>query len=334
MVTQRFNVLSLSGGGFLGLYSICILVEIEKKWKKPIGRSCELLAGTSVGGIVALGLAAEIPAQDILSAFEKEGKDIFSNRPKPTGFIQTSLDVMRSLFTSKYNQINLRRVVSSLIGEETLIGDLKHPILIPTVNLTKGGPQVFRTPHHPSLERDLHLKAIDVAMATSAAPTYFPLHEIDDCLYADGGLYANSPDTQAVHEAEYFMDANPDEIHLLSIGTTTSKFSFSHKIKRDIGAIGWMREQRLVKTMIASQQHLTNHLMKHKYGERYMRLDEIPSKEQGADLALDVADDATIKTLRGLANGTVQNVIGQDFINSFFEHNATEPKFFHLNTME
>src|SRR5277367_2880466 len=76
----------------------------------------------------------------------------------------------------------------------TTIGDLKHPCIVPTVCLTKGGPQIFKTDHHADFSRDHRLKAVDVALATSAAPSYFPIAEIDDGLYADGGLYANSPD--------------------------------------------------------------------------------------------------------------------------------------------
>ena len=52
--------------------------------------------------------------------------------------------------------------------------------------------------------------------------------EIGDNLYVDGGLYANSPDLIALHEAEQFFGIGIGEIRLLSVGTTTSRFSFSH----------------------------------------------------------------------------------------------------------
>ena len=61
---------------------------------------------------------------------------------------------------------------------------------------------------------------VDAALATSAAPTFFPVHRIKGELFADGGLYANAPDQLALHEAEYFLEVGLPDIAMLSIGTT------------------------------------------------------------------------------------------------------------------
>jgi uncharacterized protein len=211
----RFNVLSLSGGGFLELYTIAVLSALENTSGGPIARRFDLLAGTSVGGIIALGLAAEVPAKTIQTAFESNGIAIFSDRPAPTNISQTIRDIGRSIFRPKYSDEALRKTIVEIVGPNTLIGDLKHRVLIPAVNLTKGSPQIFKTPHHPTFRMDSHLKVVDVALATAAAPTYFPVAEIGDSLYADGGLYANSPDHLAVHEAERFLGQAKDNIYLL-----------------------------------------------------------------------------------------------------------------------
>ena len=79
---MAFQILSLSGGGFLGLYTITVLAELEKQIGRYIASSFDLLAGTSVGGIIALGLAAEHPAEKIKSSLELNGIQIFSNRPR------------------------------------------------------------------------------------------------------------------------------------------------------------------------------------------------------------------------------------------------------------
>jgi patatin-like phospholipase/acyl hydrolase len=83
-MVERFNILSLSGGGFLGLYTVSVLAGLEEVVGGPIARHFDLLAGTSVGGIIALGLAAEIPAHTIKEAFEQNGTAIFSGRPAPS----------------------------------------------------------------------------------------------------------------------------------------------------------------------------------------------------------------------------------------------------------
>jgi len=326
---NKFNILSLSGGGFLGLYTVSVLAELEKASGRPIATSFDLMAGTSVGGILALGLAAEIPAIDIQNAFERNGTAIFSNRPAPTTWLGTVRDLTRFAIRPKYSSEALRATVSDLVGANTRIGDLKHAVLVPTVNLTKGKPQVFKTPHHANFRTDLHQKVVDVALATAAAPTYFPIAEIGDSLFADGGLYANSPDMLAVHEAEHFFGRAISDVHLLSVGTTTSQFSFAHAHGRNLGAFGWWRDQRLVNVIIASQQHSVNFMMGHRLGSRYLQIDADQSKEQERHLALDVATDDAQRTIRGLAHGSVQNSINDERLTAFFAHDAPAPIFHH-----
>jgi len=328
-IPSPFHVLSLSGGGFFGLYSVSVLAAIEKEAGRPLARNFDLLAGTSVGGIIALGLAAEVPAAEIKSAFERNGTAIFSERPAPTTWWGTARDLARYVRKPKYQADALRRTIVDLVGAETRIGDLKHPVIVPAVNLTKGRPQIFKTPHHADFRTDLHLKVVDVALATSAAPTYFPVAEIGDALYADGGLYANSPDLLALHEAEHFFRRSAPTVRLLSIGTTTSQFSFAHALGRQLGSFGWWREQRLVNVIIASQQHVVDYTMAHQLGDRYLRLDAGQSKEQERHLALDVATEAAQKTIRGLAAATVQSHINDARMKAFLAHTAEAPVFHH-----
>jgi predicted acylesterase/phospholipase RssA len=49
-VTMPFQILSLSGGGYLGLYTISVVAELERQIRAPIASRFDLIAGTSVGG--------------------------------------------------------------------------------------------------------------------------------------------------------------------------------------------------------------------------------------------------------------------------------------------
>jgi uncharacterized protein len=326
---KRFNILSLSGGGFLGLYTVSVLAGLEETFEGPIAQHFDLIAGTSVGGIIALGLAAEIPASKIKAAFERNGTAIFSKRPAPVTQIDILRDLIRSLLKPKYQAEALRRTIIEIVPEGTRIGDLKHRVMVPAVNLTRGKPQVFKTPHHIDFRKDLHLKVVDVALATASAPTFFPIAAIDDSLYVDGGLYANSPDLLALHEAEYFLKQPIDDVHTLSIGTTTSQFSFAHAHGRQFGSLAWWSEQRLVNVMIASQQLSTDFMMRHLLGSRYVRLDVNQSKEQERHLALDVATDDAQRTIRGLAETTLRYSVNDVQLKDFFMHDAPYPTFHH-----
>ena len=185
-----FEILCLSGGGFRGLYSAALLEELEAKAKRPLFECFDLIAGTSIGGIIALGLAAGQSARKIRQAFEERGQAVFSAK-RPYGKLATFSRIMSHLRRPVYEAENLGLVIDEIVPAGTLIGDLNTRVIVPSVNLSKGKPQVFKTPHDSRFERDHTLLVRDVALATSAAPTFFPPHQIDSELFADGGLFAN-----------------------------------------------------------------------------------------------------------------------------------------------
>jgi patatin-like phospholipase/acyl hydrolase len=324
-----FQILCLSGGGFFGLYTISVLAGLEEQIKAPIASRFDLLAGTSVGGIIALGLANEVPASKIQSAFEANGAHIFSDRAAPVTWPAMMREFSRSLWKPKYSDFALRTTITDIVGADLLVGDLKHPCIVPAVNLTKGAPQVFKTDHHPNFKRDFRHKVVDVALATSAAPTYFPVAAIGDQLFADGGMYANSPDLLALHEAEHFFAVPLSEIWVLSIGTTTTRFSFSHTSGTNLGLLAWTSGQRLVRAMLSSQQLAVDSMVTHKLGTRYLRLDHHQSREQEQHLALDVATAAAQKTMRGLAEATTREAINNPVLQAMLGRTAPAATFYH-----
>jgi uncharacterized protein len=324
---MQFQILSLSGGGYLGLYTISVLAGLEERIERPIASCFDLLAGTSVGGIIALGLAAEKPADQIRAAFEKNGTSIFSSREAPKIWITRFIDFWRFFVTAKYGNKGLRETLIQILGSETLIGQLNHPVIVPAVNLTKGKPQMFKTDHHPDFKVDHLRRVVDVALATSAAPTYFPIAKIGDELFADGGLYANSPDLHALHEAEHFFEKKSEDVSILSIGSTTSKFSFSHRSGLNLGTLGWAR--RLAPTLLSSQQLDVKYMLQHKLGDRYLRLDAEQSREQERDLGLDIATEAAQETIRGLASSTVQEMLNHPMLKQMLAYRAPSPTFYY-----
>ena len=78
------KVLALNGGGVRGLFTITLLAElesiIEKREKREnvkIGDYFDLITGTSIGGILALGLASGKSARELKQAFEDNAQHIF-----------------------------------------------------------------------------------------------------------------------------------------------------------------------------------------------------------------------------------------------------------------
>ncbi|WP_417476554.1 CBASS cGAMP-activated phospholipase [Maricaulis sp.] len=323
-----FKILSVSGGGFMGLYAASVLAGLEEEYGGPLGDYFDLIAGTSVGGIIGLGLASGSSAASIKQAFIEYGPTVFSGSPPKPSKLAAMAEMAMTLFSPKYDSSGLSRIVDEIVGHDLKIGDLRRRIIVPAVNMTKGAPQIFKTAHCPQFRRDYKLFVRDVALATSAAPTFFPLHKIGGELFADGGLYANSPDLLALHEAEHFLKIPSEEIHVLSVGTTTSRFSFSNSAGTNLGIVGWMQEQRLPNVMIASNQALADFMMTHKLGNRYVRVDREQSKEQERSLALDVASPTAIDDLQALGEASLRDLLGLNASQPFFESAAQAPKFF------
>lgn len=303
-----FHVLTLSGGGFLGYYTVCVLAALEQHAGRPVSRCFDLIAGTSVGGIIAACLAAGVAARDIKRAFEQHGQHTFSNRRAPQNALTATLELMRSLLRSKYNGSVLRQALDDLVGKDTRLVDLKHRLLVPVVNLTDGVAHVFKTPHHAGNAADAHVRVTDVAMATSAAPTYFAAVDIDGKRYTDGSLYLNAPDQLAVHEAIHVLGVDAAHIRMLSVGTSTAHFYFPHDVRPNLGGYHWVYKDRLLKVTIGSQQSHVVALMEQELGPRYLRIDAVKSPAQDKVLSLDVATNEAMQMLATMAADSLEKV--------------------------
>jgi patatin-like phospholipase/acyl hydrolase len=242
-----------------------------------------------------------------VSTFVEHGQAIFDQKQ---GRMAALVDKYKSLHQPKYKAEMLRNVIEKLIDKNATLNDAIHPCAIPAVNVTTGAIQVFKTRHKAEWNRDWRFKAVDVALATSAAPTFFELAKVDEHQFADGGLFANAPDLLALHEAEHFFDVPTTAFRMLSIGTMTKNFSISFNAGRQLGILEWMKNDRLFSTIIAAQQQLAEQLLKHKLADRYLRLDEPLGLEQAGDVGLDIANENATRTLLAFGSKNASNILG------------------------
>lgn len=280
---QSNLLLSLSGGGFRGYFQAKILNYMEDEFGGPLASKFALIAGTSIGGINALALAAEVPTTKMLDFYVKRGPEIFAKKP------WSKLNVAGA-FREMYSDEPLQSALVELFGDMT-VADLKHNVIIPAVNYSTGKPQVIKTPHNPMLTKDGKFRLVDVALATSAAPTYFPIHKMDGddgCYMVDGGLVANHPGLYAYIEAESFLSMPSEKIRLLHIGTMSSGVTGACKTKKS----GFLTQWRgnLFNLSISAQESATENILRFKMGaDRYFKIDVEPPKEQVKYIGLDKA---------------------------------------------
>src|SRR6202140_48322 len=165
---KRFRILSLDGGGIKGAFTAAVLAEWEKQTGRVIADHFDLIAGTSTGGIIALGLGLGLPATEILEFYQKEGPKIF---PNITAHQTLSLN-LRHLWGPKYSAEPLRKALKGVFGDKRL-KDSKCRLLIPAYDVVAGRVYLFKTRHDPRFIFDQDALAVEVALATAAAPTFF-----------------------------------------------------------------------------------------------------------------------------------------------------------------
>lgn len=324
-MTQQENaplhVLALSGGGYRGLYTATVLAELEQAMGRPLATHFDLICGTSVGGMLALGLAAEVPAVELKRLFEEHGRRIFSR----TGWIRRAVGFWVG---AKYEPNGLDAVLRERFGDMT-VGQLRHRVLIPTVNCATGLGQFFKTPHHPKFELDYRMKVVDVARATTAAPAYFPLARNDRGVYADGGLVGNAPGFFGLHEVRQFLA--PDSaslVRVLSIGTMSIGATVRGSASPDRGVMGWGAD--LFNLMLSAQESAADYMLKHSLGEDYYVIDDKVTPEQSLDIKkLDLVTPGSTLTLRDRGTHAAQRALGDAKFAAFRSHQAPPAKFFH-----
>ena len=231
---RRFRILSLDGGGIKGTFSASFLAELEKMTGKRVADYFDLITGTSTGGIIAIALGLGIGTEAILGFYEEMGPSIFPS----TGVRRRTRDFLRHFLQPKHSGEVLKNAVRSVLGDRKF-GESRVRLVITSYDAIRGSLHLFKTCHHERFKQDYRLPAADVAMATAAAPTYFPaFHGESGLTHIDGGIWANCPTMVGVVEAVGVLGCKPDEVDILSIGTTSEPF-FVSKRKRFGGIILW-----------------------------------------------------------------------------------------------
>jgi patatin-like phospholipase/acyl hydrolase len=205
------RILSLDGGGVRGVMSTVMLKALEERLGEPLHRHFDLIAGTSVGAILAAAVAQGRTADEAQHVFESEIAATFE--PKQGSLIHRVVRQVRG--KPKYCELALTASLRRIFGASVL-GDAAVPVVVVAYDIMRKSPVAFRSdnPKHKYLE------TWEVVKTSSAAPTIFEEHTIryadnSPGYLVDGGLCANNPVLLALSEA----DADLHEIEVVSIGT-------------------------------------------------------------------------------------------------------------------
>ncbi|WP_439361958.1 CBASS cGAMP-activated phospholipase [Bradyrhizobium sp. DASA03007] len=212
------------------------MAEFERRYLGggSIAEYFDLVTGTSTGGIIALGLGAGLKARDLAELYACRGGDIFPER----GRLRKNWQAARNLLHYNYERKVLESILFDALGAK-LLGDSIVRLCIPAFEGKHSEVFMFKTPHHSDYKLDRLEPMVKVALATSAAPTYFRPLEHNDYTLVDGGVWANNPIMLAVVEAMVCFDIKRDQIDVLSIGCGEDPYIVSQDQMNSGGKLAW-----------------------------------------------------------------------------------------------
>ncbi len=302
------KILSIDGGGIKGVFPASFLSVIEETTGKKISDYFDLIVGTSTGGIIALGLGVGFSAKEILEFYEELGPEVFKGNRWAR--------LLRSIGVSKYDNHALRKALEKKFTDKKL-GESKNRLVIPSLNLENGEVHVYKTAHHERFQRDYKEKIVDVALATSAAPTYFPTYNSASGIpLVDGGLWANNPMGLAVVEAIGVLDWPRDQLKILSIGCTTEALNIKLARRFPMGKAYWgFRVAGLFMSAQSSASLGTAQLL-----AGHQNVTRISPSVANGKFGLDVIKG--MEALKGLGDSEARKALPN--INSFFTDKVEE----------
>jgi predicted patatin/cPLA2 family phospholipase len=277
----EFQVLALDGGGIRGIFSAALLAAVEEDCGTAIVDHFDLLVGTSTGGLVALALGLGKRPGEVVQFYLDYGREIFRS---PLG-----LGALTQWIRPKYASDALRHALTATFGSQTL-GDSSKRLVIASYNTGADDVYLFRTPHAARLQRDKKVEAWKVALATSAAPTYFnACRAVDGLRLVDGGLWADNPCMVALTESLGTLGIPLSATSMLSIGTCDPVEGRPAWLD-GAGRVGWL--QHFAGTVLAAQRKAAVNQARFFLGDaRFMRVNpKVPADEVALDRVSRVAD--------------------------------------------
>lgn len=301
-----YTGLSLDGGGIRGLVPAVMLRELERKARhyKPnihIYEMFDYIGGTSVGGILGLGLTApkekgskepRRPIDDMVDLFMSEGSTIFQRTF--WGSWVPGHDLAKPKFTAQ----GLEALLKDYLGDLSL-SDSLTPIVITAVNHTRAPLEGFlfdTCMARQHLNHDFLMR--DVGRGTSAAQTYFPeaciwnLPRTSSYRFSDGGPFLNNPASVVYNKIiQNFEHASHKNITILSLGTGEAKCEYT--IPTTQGGIGWGTSLGGFNPLMFGQMSLSTFgvdlAMRQTLGNNYIRLQPQILDDTGNLKAADLA---------------------------------------------
>lgn len=253
--TDHFHILSLDGGGSLGVYTLGVLEKVEELLE---GRLCEkfkLIYGTSTGSIIGSLLALGKSVKEISEMYFQYIPDIMRHNSSSKRSLALKKCANEVFKDTKFDE----KTFQTLIGVVATNYDFRRPMIFKSsTSLFQGGSGV----------PGFGCKIADAVVASCSASPFFDSYQISTQNFGepkmiDGGFVANNPTLFAITDAIKALEIPENKIKVLNVGVGSyplSYTSFKEKMLRQIPFTSSALE--LFETTIAANSNTIDNLRK------------------------------------------------------------------------
>jgi len=339
MAKQTVKILNLQGGGIRGYMSATFLARFCTQAginPNQLYNAFDLITGTSIGGIQALGYANGKSPSDLLGYMNANAETIFnygSFEPYFLSRAEYQLAVTMALsgysysafgqtLYSMYQSTGLQTVLTDALGSGTILSALPGKVIITSWDADENLPIFFSniTGFEPFLIGASD-NAVSVGLCTSAAPIYFPIQTMNGHKYIDGGVFQNNPVETAFSVARQLYPT-ATRFCILSVGTgmPTQPLSFDTSYTSapyNVQFMSYLMNQVFIP---GPQQAAQNQMALDSLGiyDDIFTYQFQYQFQAGQDASMDNPDSSNLTALAGYANAQYDTDAAQ--IANFIEH--------------
>lgn len=276
-------ILSIDGGGIKGIIPALVLAELERRSGRSIATLFDLVAGSSTGGMLALGLTADdgrgsarYRAANLVELYAGQGEMIFSHDPAK------DISSMGGLRDEQYSHAGLEAIFSGFFADAPL-SSLLGRVMVTSYDIERR-QACFMKNWHPQWAS---MEIRHAARATSAAPSIFEPARVpvngEMRAMIDGGVFLNTPAMSAYVEMKRLFPE--EEVLLLSLGTGKMSRPIPYAYAKDLGRADWLMP--VLGCTNDGMASVVDYQLGQLLGEHYIRFQ--PHLEQASDEMDDVS---------------------------------------------
>jgi len=256
---SKFNqkkIICFDGGGVRTIAALVFLKKLEAESGKKVADIFDMFIGTSAGAFNAACFAFGGFSADKVKKYWSKS---YLDKIMKSSFFWDKASLIQA--RPRYESEGRAKLLNQIFKSNTL-KESNKPFLCYAYDIEKRTHVVFDTANTPNT------LFTDAIAASSAAPMYFPTHQMRDKSWMiDGSIVSNNPTLIGYSYSKKILEAN--NIKILSLGSGLNKKKIKGDISTKWGGVGWLRND-IIGMLLDSEIH--NEISNDFFSENYLRI--------------------------------------------------------------